>query len=88
MTASSTNHNLRQNIAKVLKNKPKVIITEKGDVIQVNSISVVRRDGFFKVLNMDFSLKKCAVGYAIATATHDHAMARDVVQINEKIDNI
>jgi hypothetical protein len=86
MTVSSTNHKLRQNIARVLKNKPKVIITENGNVIQVNSISVVGRNGFFRVLNNEFTSKKCAVAYAIATATQDHAIAQDVLQINRKLD--
>ena len=85
MIASSTNRKLKQNIAKVLKNKPRILINTNGRVTQVNQYSVVDNNGVYVILDKEFTLKKTAVAYAIALVNGDSTLQNTIEQLNSRI---
>jgi hypothetical protein len=85
MIASSTNRKLKQNIAKVLKNKPRILINTNGRVTQVNQYSVVDNNGVYVILDKEFTLKKTAVAYAIALVNGDSTLQNTIEQLNWRI---
>jgi hypothetical protein len=85
MIASSTNRKLKQNIASVLKHKPRIVITDNGKVTQINQFSVVDNNGVYVILDKQFNLKKTAVAYAIALVNNDHILASQLTRIDRQI---
>ena len=85
MTASSTNLNLKRNIAKVLENKPRIVINENSKVTQVNQYSVVDNNGVYVILDKHFALKKTAVAYAIALVNKDNILQRRLEQLDWRL---
>jgi len=85
MTASSTNRKLKHSIAKVLKNKPKIVINENNKVTQVNQYSVVDSNGVYVILDKHFALKKTAVAYAIALINNDNILQRRLEKLDWKL---
>ena len=85
MTASSTNRNLKRNIAKVLENKPRIVINENDKVTQVNQYSVVDNNGVYVILDKHFALKKTAVAYAIALVNKDNILQRRLEQLDWRL---
>jgi len=85
MIASSTSRKLKQNIAKVLKNKPRIVINTNGRVTQVNQYSVVDNNGMYVILDKQFVLKKTAVAYAIALVNKDTTLQRRIERLDWKI---
>ena len=85
MIASSTSRKLKRSIAKVLKNKPRIVINTNGRVTQVNQYSVVDNNGVYSILDKEFTLKKTAVAYAIALVNKDSTLQKRIEHLDWKI---
>lgn len=85
MIALSSNHKLKQNIASVLKHKPRIVITDNDKVTQINQFSVVDNNGVYAILDKKFALKKTAVAYAIALVNNDHMLAHHLIELDRQI---
>ena len=85
MIASSTNRKLKHSIAKVLKNKPRIVINTNGHVTQVNQYSVVDNNGVYVILDKHFALKKTAVAYAIALVNKDTVLQQRLEKLDWRL---